>query len=127
MTQCIGVKREGSLCQNVATRGSDYCPAHDPARAEARSRSASKAARSKKPHRELSDIKEQVLELVAAIQTKEIDRQDAAICGQLYNVVLRAITVDLKVTEFEDFERRIEELEQVLDEQSRNPGGSRPW
>jgi hypothetical protein len=93
---------------------------------DARKRSASKAARSKKPHRQLSEIKEAVLELVVAVKHKEIDRQDAAICGQLYNVVLRAITVDLKVTELEDFERRLEELEQVLDDQSRNTGG-RQW
>ena len=70
MTQCIGVKPDGELCRGIATGGSDYCPAHDPSRQEARKRSASKAARSKKPQREIADIKEQVTELIQAVRDK---------------------------------------------------------
>jgi hypothetical protein len=37
----------GERCKGIAAAVSDYCPTHDPARAEARKRAASKAARSR--------------------------------------------------------------------------------
>ena len=119
MTQCIGVKPNGELCQGVAVRGSDYCPAHDPKRKEARKRSASKAAKAKKPAREVSDVKLEVAELIRQVRDKEMDRADAIACGQLYNVVLRALSVGLKVHETQVLEARISELEQVHSEAER--------
>ena len=106
MTQCIGVKPNGDLCQGIAAHGRDYCPAHDPARKEARKRSASKAARSKKPQREIADIKERVTELIQAVRSKEMERGDAIACGQLYNAILRAIATGLKVREVMELEER---------------------
>ncbi len=114
MAGCIGVTRDGSLCQGIAASGSDWCPAHDPRRAEARKRSASKAARSKKPTREIADVKEQVAELIRDVRAGNVDRADAIACGQLYNVLLRAVSVELKVRETEELERRLEEVEQLM-------------
>jgi hypothetical protein len=117
VTRCIGVKPDGELCRGVATRASDYCPAHDPGRQEARKRSASKAARSKRPQRKIADIKEQVSELIQAVRDQEMERGDAIACGQLFNTVLRAISVGLKVKDVEELEGRLEELEALLDSQ----------
>ena len=125
MTQCIGVKLNGELCRGVAVRGSDYCPAHDPRRKEARKRSASKAAKAKKPAREVGDVKLEVAELIRQVRDKEMERADAIACGQLYNVVLRAVSVGLKVHETQVLEARVEELERLL--KQGEEAGAKPW
>lgn len=78
MTQCIGIKPSGELCKGVATRDSDYCPAHDPARKEARRRNASKAARSK-PGREIKDLKGQLADLAADVLSGETEPKIGAV------------------------------------------------
>jgi hypothetical protein len=125
MTQCIGVKPNGELCRGVAVRGSDYCPAHDPRRKEARKRSASKAAKAKRPAREVGDVKLEVAELIRQVREKEMERADAIACGQLYNVVLRAVSVGLKVHETQVLEARVEELERLLEKGEE--AGAKPW
>jgi hypothetical protein len=45
-----------------------------------------------------------------------MDRADAAVCGQLYNTLLRAISVELKVTEQRELIERLEQLEQAQDQ-----------
>ncbi len=127
MTQCIGVKPNGELCQGVAVRGSDYCPAHDPRRKEARKRSASKAAKAKKPAREVGHIKLEVAELIRQVREKEMERADAIACGQLYNVVLRAVSVGLKVHETQVLEARVEELERLLEKGEDSEARAKPW
>jgi hypothetical protein len=127
MTQCIGVKPNGELCQGVAVRGSDYCPAHDPRRKEARKRSASKAAKAKKPAREVSDVKLEVADLIRQVREKEMERADAIACGQLYNVVLRAVSVGLKVHETQVLEARVEELERLLETGEDSEARAKPW
>ena len=89
------------------------------ARKEARRKSASKAARSKKPGREIADVKEQVAELIRDVRAGAVDRSDAIACGQLYNVLLRAVSVGLKVRETEELAHEIEELRGILEAQKR--------
>jgi hypothetical protein len=127
VTRCIGVKPNGELCRGVAVRGSDYCPAHDPRRKEARKRSASKAAKAKRPAREVSDVKLEVAELIRQVREKEMDRADAIACGQLYNVVLRAVSVGLKVHETQVLEARVEELERLLEKGEDSEARAKPW
>lgn len=123
MGGCIGVKPNGELCRGVAKRGSDWCPAHDPARKEARRKSASRAARSKKPDREIAEVKEQVAELIRDVRAGKRDRADATACGQLYNVLLRAVSVGLKVREQLELEGRLEALEEYFEQQRAGQGG----
>ena len=127
MTRCIGVKPNVELCQGVATRNSDFCPAHDPRRKEARKRSASKAAKAKKPAREVGDVKLEVAELIRQVREKEMERADAIACGQLYNVVLRAVSVGLKVHETQVLEARVEELERLLEIRVDSEARAKPW
>jgi hypothetical protein len=124
MAGCIGVKPNGGLCQGVAARGSDWCPAHDPARKEARRKSASRAARSKKPGREIADVKEQVAELIRGVRAGSVERSDAIACGQLYNVLLRAVSVGLKVRETEELARELQEVREILEARK---GERRRW
>ncbi len=57
MTRCAAHKPNGVPCERIVSASQTYCFAHDPANSERRSRSASKAARSK-PNRELAALKE---------------------------------------------------------------------
>ena len=54
----------------------------------------------------------------------ELDRADAAVCGQLLNVKLRALEVGRKLREAEDLERRMEELEALLAARKERPWGA---
>ena len=53
----------------------------------------------------------------------ELDRADAAVCGQFLNVKLRALEVGRKLREAEDLERRMEELEARVAARKERP----PW
>jgi len=51
MAECAAITRNGHPCKGLVRPGSDHCPAHDPARADARRRAASKAVRSSRAAR----------------------------------------------------------------------------
>ncbi len=117
MTQCIGVKPNGELCRCVAARGSDFCPAHDPARKEARHRNASKAARSK-PGREIKDLKLQLESLAKDVLKKSVEPKVGAVVNQILNTRARLIEADRKLRETEELAREIEELRELVERDS---------
>ncbi len=47
-----------------------------------------------------------------------VNRASAAIAGQLYNTVIRAVGVELKVREQQDLIERLEGLESLLERQN---------
>jgi hypothetical protein len=116
--KCPTITRGGDPCRGLVRPGNDYCPAHDPARQEARRRAASKAGKSK-PGRELVDIKKRLLDLAGDVLEGRKDRGDAAVAGQLFNYAIRAVSVGLKVKEIEEIEERITELEGLLERQQK--------
>lgn len=121
MAGCIGVKPNGALCKGVATRDSDYCPAHDPARKEARRRNASKAARSK-PGKEIKDLKGQLEDLAADVLAGETEPKVGAVVNQILNTRTRLLETERKIRETEELAREVEELRDLLDAK-----GSRAW
>jgi hypothetical protein len=116
MAGCIGVKPDGGLCQGVARRGSDWCPAHDPARKEARRKSASRAARSK-PGREIKDLKDQLADLAADVLGGTTEPKVGAVVNQILNTRTRLLETERKIRETEELERRLEELETFFEQQ----------
>jgi hypothetical protein len=84
---------------------------------------ASRAAKSK-PSRELVGIKLQLQELTDDALAGKVERGVAAVCGQLLNVKLRAVEVERKIRETEEFEARLEVLERGAEGQRR---GGRSW
>ena len=82
---------------------------------------ASRAAKSK-PSRELVGIKRQLQELTDDTLAGKVERGVAAVCGQLLNVKLRAVEVERKIREAEEFEERLAALEQSAEGQR---GGKR--
>jgi len=90
--------------------GKTYCHHHDPARAEERRRAASRAGKSK-PSRELQGVKTQLQTLADRVLSGEVNRADAAVCGQLLNVKLRTVELERKWKEVEELEEHIVRLE----------------
>lgn len=116
--RCAGIKRDGGRCTMVVDGPNDYCYQHDPARAEERKRNASRAARSR-PSRELTAIKTRLSDLAEAVLAGEVNRANAAVAGQLFNTIIRAVSVELKAREQMELVERLEELEAVIERPGR--------
>jgi hypothetical protein len=116
---CTANKRDGSPCTLPSYGSSSLCWAHSPETAERRRRGQSRGGRNK-PSRELSDIKGCIRGLIDAVCNGEMSKADAAVCGQLYNSLLRAVSIELQVREQEELERRLEELETILEQSQQN-------
>ena len=102
MRGCSAIKANGERCKGIAATGSDYCPAHDPARADARIKAASKAAKSRSAT---------VTEMNNIVIIKE-----TLVANQIANNQLRAVEVERRVREQDDLEIRLDELEGLLEE-----------
>ncbi len=122
MARCVGYKRDGTPCERIVGASKQYCYAHDPARAEARKRNASKGGKSK-PNREIAGIKNQLATMVNEVLTGAVATAPYAVAGQLINTRLRAVELERKVKETEELEERIEALEQTTG--NREKGGQR--
>ena len=59
-------------------------------------------------------VKTQLQTLADRVLSGEVDRADAAVCGQLLNVKLRALEQERKWKEVDELEERLEVLEEVL-------------
>jgi len=77
-----------------------------------------------KPSKELSGVKAQLQDLADNVLAGKVARADAAVVGQLLNIKLRAIEVERKVKEAEEFEERIAALER---RHQANGGNRRGW
>src|SRR5829696_5465048 len=110
MNRCAGIKRDGTRCEGTPKVGATYCYAHDPTRAEERRRNASKGGnkagrgRPASTGEEIPTIKAEILELVEGVLAGDVDRGAAAVAGNLYNTVLRAVDLERKVRETDELE-----------------------
>jgi hypothetical protein len=118
--RCAGTKRGNSPCTATVEGPQRFCWWHDPANADKRRRAASKAGKSK-PSRELVGIKQRLSELADDVLEGRMDKGVAAVASQVLNVYLRAVSVELKVTEQRELVERLE----VLEEQLERGGGRR--
>ena len=119
MASCSGIRADGGRCRGIAGTGSEWCPAHDPARHEARKRAASKAAKAKGRANgagEIHSLKEQLADLYSAVREEQIPPKTAAVAAQIQNVRLRALALERDIREQEELTERIGELERVAEE-----------
>ena len=117
MAKCTAITQGGDRCKGIAIDSSGYCYAHHPDHADARRRAARKGGHRGgrgRPQAELQEAKQLVRGLAAGVLKGTIGRSDAAVCGQLYNVYLRAISVELKAREQLELIERLEALEEHL-------------
>ncbi len=124
MGQCAGIKRDGGRCRGLAATGSDYCPAHDPDRADARRRAARKGGKSKGGGAELVELKREVRAVIGGVLNGQIDKGAGSVALQGFNVLIRASEQQRRLREAENLESRLEELEQALSDQPRHRRGA---
>ena len=116
MALCTGIKRNGEGCTATVEPPHRYCWWHDPANAEQRRRAASKGGRGK-PNREVADIKRRLSELADGVLDGTVDKGVGAVTSQIFNVYLRAVSVELKVLETQELEARLAELTEAFEHQ----------
>ncbi len=122
MPRCAGSKGDGTPCERIVGASRRYCFAHDPAKAEQRSRNASKAGRSK-PLKELQEVREQLRSMAQQVLDGAVDRDDAGVASRILAVYLRAVEQERRVRELEDLLPRLAEIERRLDAED----GGRRW
>lgn len=113
MAKCRATKRDGSRCTQTVTAANGLCWAHDPAYADKRRRSASRAG-SSKGSGEISDLKRQLKDLAADVLSGAVGRSDAVAVNQILNTRARLIELERKIREQEELDERLEALERVL-------------
>jgi hypothetical protein len=111
-SRCRGTKRNGERCTLPATGPEGLCWAHDPANAEQRRRTASKAgtARSSAPFRVIQD---EVKELIRQVREEEFDPTAANAINRLYQTLLQFMLAERGIFREEDLAERITRLERT--------------
>ena len=112
MPRCQAHKPNGTPCERIVGASQEYCYAHDPDRAEARSKAAHKAASSKKDV-EIGAVKRRLREVAEGVLDGSIDRGRGSVAAQTFGVLIRAIEVERKIREQEELEERLAALEQA--------------
>ena len=112
--QCSGITRQGTRCTRSVEGPNGLCWLHDPTRSEERRRAASKAGKAK-PNRELVDVKDRLRAMIEDVGNGKMARADAAVCGQLYNTLIRALSLEVRLREVEDLAREVEEIRAALE------------
>jgi hypothetical protein len=118
MSTCAGIRADGARCRALAIRESEWCFNHHPNYEGARKQRASKGGKRGgrgRPQAELAALKDRLITLGEDVLAGTIDRSDAAVAGQLWNIAIGAIRVALKAKETEELEVRLAELEAALE------------
>jgi hypothetical protein len=128
MSSCSGIRADGGRCRAQAMRKSEWCVGHDPDKAEARHRRASKGGKRGgrgRPSSELNRLRERFEALADDVLTGRIERADGAVAGQLLNGARSCVRDGLAAREQEELVGRLEALEAGLEQrpEQRNGGG----
>jgi hypothetical protein len=116
---CAGLRKDGRPCAANVELPQEYCWWHDPANAEQRSRSASKAAKAKGTN-ELAEVKQMLRQLADDVLAGRVDRADGSVVAQILGVWLRGIEQERKSKETEEFEQRLAQLEEHQQQEGGN-------
>ncbi len=141
MAKCSAIIRKGDQCRGLVSPGSEYCAAHDPARADARRRAASIAGRSK-PGSEISEVKRQLRQLADNCMAGRVPTGVASVTSQILGVWLKAADTEIRereivvkerelteirIPEFTQLQNEVEELKEMLEEKETRSGRSSSW
>jgi hypothetical protein len=126
MALCAGIKADGGRCGAQAMRNSQWCINHDPDKAEARRRRASKGGKRGgrgRPSVELARIQARFEDLAEKVLSGEVERGVGAVAGQLLNGARACVRDALAAREQEELVARLEALEEALEANSRQSKG----
>src|SRR5215207_7461440 len=127
MAHCAGIKADGGRCGAQAMRNSQWCINHDPDKAEARRRRASKGGKRGgrgRPSVELARLQARFEDLAEKVLSGEVERSVGAVAGQLLNSARACVRDGLAARDQAELVARLEALEDALE---RNNGGGRRW
>jgi hypothetical protein len=126
MALCAGIKADGDRCGAQAMGNSQWCIGHDPDKAEARRRRASKGGKRGgrgRPVAELGALRVENADIRKRLLKGELLPGVAAVAIQSINTDIRAVATTLKAKEVEELEVRLQELEEVMERQAKSGGG----
>ena len=141
MARCSAITAKGQPCQGIPKPGNDYCPAHDPSRADARRRAASIAGRSRSGT-EIAAVKRELRSLADNVLNKRVDRGTGSVVAQVLGVWLKAAEVEIRerettvkerefteirLPEFSQLQSEVAELRELLDQQNSNRRSGNSW
>jgi hypothetical protein len=127
MPACGFIKASGDACKALPMKGERWCWAHHPEHTEKRKRLGAKGGKRGgrgRPMAELHSVRARLETLVEDVLAGRVDRGDAAVVGQLYNTLIRAISTEMKVREVTELEARLEELEAVMEQSQEGRRGA---
>ncbi len=125
MAQCAGITRAGTTCRGVPIEGSQWCYAHSPDHDQERRRHGARGGKRGgrgRPMVEVHAVKDKLQDIAERVLDGSLDRADAAVVSQIYNVLLRAVGVEMKVREVEELAHELQEVREILEAQK---GGQR--
>ena len=114
MPTCAGVKAKGGRCTAPPLPGEEWCYGHHPDYAEKRRRNAARSHKTRSASPEIGLIKARLVTLAEDVMEGNVDRSNAAVSSQVYNVLLRAIGMELKIKETGELEAQVEELRELV-------------
>jgi uncharacterized protein YhaN len=118
--KCPATRADGTPCAGRVQTGAVYCWAHDPENASQRRENASHAAtvKARKPQ-DLVEVKQRIRQLCEDVLKGEVDRSKASVAFQGFGVYVKVCEQERKQRESAELEARLEELEDLLDEERR--------
>src|SRR5215208_5827390 len=120
MAQCGAITRTGERCKGVVVRTSQWCAAHHPDYQDRRSAGASKGGRSKVSTKATKQLHALLEDLTEKVVEGELDTSRGAVASQLVNTRIRLFEFERRLHETEELERRLEQLEGLLDQRERS-------
>jgi hypothetical protein len=130
LSRCSAIKGDGERCRGTAIEGAEWCWNHHPDHASDRRRLGRKGGKRGgrgRPQADLNALKDRLITLGEDVLEGRVDRGNAAVAGQLWNIAIGAIRTGLKAKEVEELEERLEQIESALEHQKEGGGrwGSR--
>jgi hypothetical protein len=124
LTRCAGITRTGGRCTQSVGEGQEFCHHHDPARAEQRSKTASKAASAKNQTSELVQDRVRLKEMAEAVLEGSISTSKGSVAAQIYGVRARYFEQERKQKEVEELRLEVREVKDMLLAQRDRRGGA---
>src|SRR5829696_5483700 len=119
MPQCSGFKRDGSRCTATVNPLHTHCWWHDPANAERRRRAASRGGKGK-AGRAVKELHTLLEDLTKRVIDGELETSRGAVANQLIGTRIRLFEYERRLKELEEFEDRLEVLEQAQQQEAGN-------
>ena len=128
MGNCTAITRGGGRCRGVAIDGSGLCYSHHPDHEQDRRRAARKGGKRGgrgRPVAELASLRDENADVRRRLLADDLAPNVASVAIQSLNVDARLVVAALKAREVEEFEARLEELEEYYERQQASQGGGR--